>query len=340
LSSDLDALAPEAAVGLYLDHRKGELSDATYRSHRARLRQFVEWCEDQDITNLNDVTGRDLHAYRVDRREDGDLKPISLKTQLSTLRIFIDWCASMEAVPESLSEKIMLPTVPDGEERSKTNLDADRGEAILDWLGKYKYASRNHVVFALLWRTGMRTGALRGLDLGDYDRDGLALEVRHRPEQGTPIKNKERGERDVALSPNLANVLDDYISGVRKDVTDEHRREPLVTTAQGRPHRSTVREVLYRLSRPCHIGEPCPHDRDPDTCEAAKSELACKCASARSPHDARSGAITAHLLDDIPVEIVSERMDVTMDVLDKHYDRRSKREKMEQRRQFLDGVGS
>jgi hypothetical protein len=50
----------------------------------------------------------------------------------------------------------------------------------------------------------------------------------------------------------------------------------------------------------------------------------------------RSDAMTAHLLEDLPSEIVSERIDVSQKVLDRHYDRRTKRERMEQRRKYLE----
>jgi hypothetical protein len=39
---------------------------------------------------------------------------------------------------------------------------------------------------------------------------------------------------------------------------------------------------------------------------------------------------------DIPEKAVNDRMNVGMDVLDKHYDKRSEQVKMEQRRGYLD----
>jgi len=337
MSDDLDPLSADTALELYLDHRKGEVSEQTLQTHRYRLKSFVEWCDENDILNLNELSGRDLHAYRVERREDGGLKPVTLQGQLSTLRVFLDFCASIDAVPEDLREKILLPTVSGEEQASVSTLEYERAEAILEYLEKYKYASRQHVVFALLWRTGMRMGSLQSVDLDDFGRESPHLEIVHRPDEGTTLKNKHRGERFVALSPRLAELLEDYIGTMRHDVRDEYGREPLVATREGRPSTSSIRDWVYQATRPCIYAE-CPHGRDVDECEATAYDQASKCPSSRSPHDLRSGAITAHLLDDVPVEIVSDRMNVSKDILDRHYDRRSPREQMEQRRDHLRNI--
>jgi len=334
LSGELDPLAPEDAVKLYLEHREGELSAETYQSHRYRLEAFAEWCEDNDIHNLNDLSGRKLHTYRVDRRENDDLKPITLQGQLSTIRVFLKFCVSIDAVPESLPDKILLPTVSDGEEVSKTTLEPDRVERILEHLRKYQYASRDHVLLVLLWKTGIRMGSVRALDLKDYDADAPGFQLVHRSDTGTPLKNQNRGERWVALRSETATVVEDYIDGPRINVTDEYDREPLLTTNRGRMSGSAIRATIYTLTRPCQYVE-CPHDRDPEECEAMERIHASKCPSSRSPHDVRSGAITSHLLDEVPVEIVSDRMNVSQKILDQHYDRRTEREKMEQRRKYL-----
>jgi len=52
---------------------ENELTEATIYSHRSRLGHFVRWCDEQGIGNLNDLTGRQLHRYRLWRRDEGDL---------------------------------------------------------------------------------------------------------------------------------------------------------------------------------------------------------------------------------------------------------------------------
>lgn len=52
-----EAVLPERAVELYLDHRHGELAEATLKAHEYRLSRFVRWCEQRH--------SRDRHTERA-----------------------------------------------------------------------------------------------------------------------------------------------------------------------------------------------------------------------------------------------------------------------------------
>lgn len=70
-------------------------------------------------------------------------------------------------------------------------LDAKVAKKILDHLARYEYASPRHIAFTLIWRGLLRREAVRALDVSDYNPDDKSLQVKHRPETGTPIKNKK-----------------------------------------------------------------------------------------------------------------------------------------------------
>ncbi|WP_321169772.1 site-specific integrase [Halorarum salinum] len=88
---ELEPIDPETALELYIAEKEMELSKSTLRSHRSRLGHFIRWCDERDITNLNELTGRKLQEFRLWRRNDGDLCKVSVKTQIDTLRVFIRW---------------------------------------------------------------------------------------------------------------------------------------------------------------------------------------------------------------------------------------------------------
>jgi integrase len=347
VSDDLEPLEPFRALEMYLESKQDDLADATLQSHEYRLEAFVEWCDQEDVENLNELTGRDLFAYRVWRREgkgeDRDpIKPVTLRGQLATLKAFLRFAGDVEAVPTDLHDKVPMPNLDSAQDVSDSTLDPERAEAIIDYLGRYEYAGFNHVTMLVFWHTGCRTGDLLALDLRDLDLDGdhpavsgPAIRFVHRPNKGTPLKNQDRGTRWNRISQHVARTIEDYIDGPRHDVTDEHGREPLMTTAHGRPAATTIRGVLYRVTRPCWRGLECPHDYEPETCEFTDLDHASKCPSARSPHDARSGRVTYYRHNDTPRRIVQDRLDASEDVLDKHYDRRSARRRAEQRSQHL-----
>lgn len=340
--SDLEPLTPDRAIEMYLDARKDELSEATLQSQEYRLDAFEQFCELEGIDNLNDLTGRDLYAYRVWRREgNGEgrdaIEPITLRGQLATVRSLLRFAAEVDAVPEDLRTKVPLPTLSGGEGVSDTTLQPERANEILDYLKTYEYASKTHVTVLLLWHTGARMGGVRALDIEDcyLDREKPGIEFVNRPDSDTPLKNKDKGERWNAISGYVAGVVQDYIDGPRHGVFDEYGRRPLITTRGGRASRSTIRQALYMVTRPCWYGKECPHDRDPEECEATSRRKASTCPSARSPHDARSGRVTSYRREDVPRRVVSDRLNASDQILDKHYDRRGERERSEQRREHL-----
>lgn len=341
-SDSLEPITPAEAVELYFSHRAPELAEKTVQNQRYRLNAFLEFCDENDIDNLNRLTGRNLQRFRIWRQEgDGSYKPakkITLKHQLRTLQKFLEFAASIDAVEKGMREQVLIPAVDREEEARDVLLEQDRADEILDYLDRFHYASREHVVTALLWHSKMRLGALRALDVDDvnvHNLDDSYIEVHHRPETGTPLKNKRAGERFIAVGPQYARMLADYIEHSRDDVTDEHGRAPLITSTHGRLSEGGIRETVYKVTQPCLIGD-CPHDRDPATCEATEYGQRSRCPSARSPHGIRRGSITKHLRDGTPVEIVTERANVSKDVLEQHYDERSEREKMQLRRRFID----
>jgi len=331
VSEDLDPLTPSEGVERFLSHREPSVRKSTLQNARTRLNYFLEWCDDAEIENLNDLSGRDMAAFVAWRR--GDIKAITLQKQLSTIRQACRWWSDIDAVEDGLAETVHSPELPDGAESRDVHLDPDRAERALAYYETHHYASRDHALIALMWRTGLRRGAIRSLDVDDLLAEGHAVNVRHRIDQGTKLKNGKAGERWVYLGPQWFQILDDYVSNPdRPTGTDEYGREPLFPAqGGGRPSAQTIYKWVMRALHPCTYGE-CPHDRTIATCEArGRDSNVADCPSSRSPHAVRRGAITHHLHQDTPPETVSERMDVSLDVLYQHYDARTEREKMDVR---------
>lgn len=332
-------LKPRQAVEMYIGEKRHELRDSTIKSKRSRLGMFVDYCENNDIDSLADLDGIDIHRYRISQADN--IARRTLVSRLSDVRLLLKWAESIDAVDTGFHENVQVPNIDSPRTRT---IEADRMKPILEYLQKYEYASRDHAIIRLLWRTGMRLGALRGIDCDDYypaggDSDGPYIQLHHRPETDTPLKNGTGGERPIALDDGTKVVLDDYLELNRVSATDDYDRNPMFTTVYGRPGIATLRRIMYRYTRPCVVGEDCPHDRDPLDCEATEnSDSASLCPSSVSPHDIRRGSITNLLRNDVPKPIISDRCDVSTAVLDEHYDKRSDIEKMDQRRDYLENI--
>jgi len=355
---DLTELGPRQALSMWVDRQKAEKSEETVQSYFYRVRQFVDWLEDDGIQNLNELSGRDVFRYDSSRRSEG-LSKSALNNQLGTIKLFLEFCVDVEAVPPELPAKVDVPTLSKAERANEEKLSAKRAENILKSLERYDFASRDHALFALAWHTAMRLGALRSLDLRDCyleedDLDRLGHEgdvdeedfdeleapfvyVRHRPQLDTPLKNQGDGERPVALSDEIGELLREYIEVSRPKVEDDHGRKPLFSSRKGsgRMSKGAIRSRFNIVTQPCRYGT-CPHDRDQDTCEALEHGYESRCPSSRSPHRIRTGAITNHRNEDWPPEVLAERVNATPEVIRTHYDEPDLLKRMESRRSYME----
>lgn len=335
-NTELESITPEEAVNWYLRHRRNELADSSLYTHRSSLNHFIRWADIVEIDDLNQLNGRKIQRYLNWRVEDApngidQLAPKSEKTQIDITRKFIEYCASIDAVPLGLHKKIPSFRIKKADEVREEFLEMDQIEKILDYLETYHYASRDHVIWTLLAEFGPRIGALQSLDVKDFHPDQDALSLRYLPEDGTSLKNDVGSERHISLiRTNTVDILNSYLESQRIEISDEHDRRPLLTTQNGRIGSSTIRKIVYRWS--------CPktHDGDCDHSDTMMQSNAWRCSNNACPHMVRRGVITHFLRNDIPVNVVSDRCDVSPAVIKHHYDARSEEERMTVRRRVIE----
>lgn len=315
----------------YLDHRRADASDWTLRTLGYRLDAFVEWCADEGIETVDEIDGWVLERFF--RFRQSQLAPVSLKGQMSSLRLFLAYLERIEAVEEGVSQKVDIPTVTADQESSDVKLDTEDAKRLLRYYrdSRAEYGRPRHVVLELLWNTGCRQGGLRALDLGDYDSENQYLSFRNRPETGTRLKNGADGERVIAISEAVCDVVDAYVARERFDKRDQFGRAPLLSARQGRPSPTTVRAWAYLATQPC-VHMRCPHGMEKQTCEYRERGAGSKCPSSRAPHHIRTGSITWHLDRGIPLEVVAERVNAAPETIKRHYDKASDLQKLEERR--------
>jgi site-specific recombinase XerC len=325
------------AVETYLDHRRTDLQENTLQSHRYRLKHLIRWASEKGVESTQELDGKLLIQYKAWRQQDGDLNNVTLHTQMSTIRVWVKFLEKMEVVDQGLTQRIDVPDLGKNEDVRTVSLPSDHAQKIDAYLERYDYASRDHALWTILYGIGVRIGAAHGLDLRDFDRDERRLRFRHRPEEDTPLKNGESGQRATTLSEETTDVLCDYIDDVRIKTDDKYGRKPILTGTQGRPSKSTLRRAVYRLTQPCQIGLECPHGTTKEACSiAGYTDNPNGCPSIVNPHGIRKLVITDYRREEIPDKYISDRCDVSQRIMDKHYEVRTEEEKQEQRRDYFE----
>ncbi|MFP4218433.1 MAG: site-specific integrase, partial [Salinarchaeum sp.] len=277
---------PMEAAERYLDHRKTEVAADTVRGNSTPIKMFARWMN-RNNKSFHQLNGLDLQQfYDHLKRHDSDFAKTTLRNYMTAVRQFLLKLEDWDAAPPGIASKIHRPSLEKGERRREEELRPERAEKIVQYLEKYQYASRDHVIFLIFWRTGIRSGALHSLDLDHFQRleeAGPVLRLHHRPDLGLPLKNGSDAERPVNLRESTAEVVEDYIEANRLESKDGHGNRPLITSQHGRYSKDQIRKTVQYWTCPKNTGiGSC-------SCEEARiKEEAQKCEMSRSPHCIRA----------------------------------------------------
>jgi hypothetical protein len=335
---DLKSILPREAIKWYIDHRRDEVRMPTRRKHESSLGTFVDWTDEVSIEDMNELGGRRLMAYKTWLKTESDLATISLNGNLAILQRFLRFCE------RSRPSRRTSPTGPRSRTSRRRRKSTTRSRQTTK-LSRFRHttgnssmppAVRSSSISSPRWVSTRRSlwDRSRGLRAGQTGHPSSSR-TKGAEEYGTPLKNGPDGERIINISDQLRDFIVDYVEQIRDDVFDQYGRRPLFTTANGRPSTATIRRDFYKMSRPCEYSGGCPHDREIAECDAAKNANAADCPSRFSTHPLRKWAIMSQLNAGVPKELLSDRVDVSVPVLDKHYDQRTEERKSRHRHEAL-----
>jgi site-specific recombinase XerC len=294
-----------------------------YETKIEYIREYFE--TEVDAKSTKDLTAAEVRGYNPWRKYDSldreePLADNTLKDDMYLYREFIQYLISNGYIPARMVGQVEIPSVDRqaGEGVDEKKVDPDLVQDILEYLRKYHYASLDHVTWELFASGGPRKSGCEGLDRTDYDKETGRISFVNRDGE---LKKDDKSERTYALPDIAVEAIEDYIDEQRPNEVDEDGREPLLTAGSGRISKSNLQNIAYQWTRPCKVGRECPHDKDPEKCDAAqRKNWAFKCPSSRAPHHVRTGYITYHRNNGTSKDAIEARCDVSPRTQDIHYD--------------------
>ena len=316
----------------YLKRRRNR-SPSTIAQYKRTIPDFLDFAANQNAVRISDLSTDLIDAY-VDNLFDTYEADATIITYTKNVRAWLKWLSKRDLCTDSLYKllnKDDLDLSPAARDEALPNPEAKH---IITQLRRKRYGTAQHALIELLYNAGPRIGELHALDVTDFRPAENDILLRHRPETGTRLKNGSQnagtpgdGERDIILKSTVIDALQQYIDTERVAVTDDYDREPLFSTARGRAARSTLRRWVYAATS-CRWADT---ETDDVTCDGSCDPDSNVCPYSYYPHAIRRGAIVNHLNGDLRYGKASQRFDVSIPVIQHHYDPRTKQTRKQQR---------
>ena len=193
-------------------------SPLTVEAYQSDMDQFADFMKsDFEIEDLTQVKTTMVKSYIVHLKEEG-LENRSINRKLSTLRTFYKYCLRENLVEKSPMTGVKALKQPKPLVKFVTETDINK----VSFGDEADFATvRDHLLFELLYQTGMRQAELRGLKDGDIDKMGMQVK----------IHGKRNKDRLVPLSREMIALINQY--QILRDATFTDKADRLLLNDKG-----------------------------------------------------------------------------------------------------------
>ena len=169
----------------------------TVEAYQRDMLQFAEFMRTEyDIEDLTQVKTTQVKSFIVHLKSEG-LENRSINRKMSTLRTFYKYCLRENLMEKSPMTGVKALKQPKSLVKFVTETDINK----VSFGDEADFATvRDHLLFELLYQTGMRQAELRGLTDGDVDKMGMQVK----------IHGKRNKDRIVPLSREMIVLIDQY----------------------------------------------------------------------------------------------------------------------------------
>ena len=169
----------------------------TVEAYQRDMLQFAEFMRTEyDIEDLTQVKTTQVKSFIVHLKSEG-LENRSINRKMSTLRTFYKYCLRENLVEKSPMTGVKALKQPKSLVKFVTETDINK----VSFGDEADFATvRDHLLFEMLYQTGMRQAELRGLTDSDVDKMGMQVK----------IHGKRNKDRIVPLSREMIVLIDQY----------------------------------------------------------------------------------------------------------------------------------
>ncbi|MGM1048594.1 MAG: tyrosine-type recombinase/integrase, partial [Bacillota bacterium] len=178
----------------FLDDRKiKNTTKVNIRNYQTMLGEFVEYCTDNQVVNVEDVTTSHVRNYLLQCQDKGNVAG-TINTKLMRIRAFFNYMVECEVIKNSPAKKVKLL-------KEDVKIEVFSDEQINQMLNFYRRikrreksycAYRDYMIIVTILGTGIRRGEIIGLKWSDIDFENQSISVfrKTRRKETLPLTHK------------------------------------------------------------------------------------------------------------------------------------------------------